>query len=284
MGKAKQVEKILGKGVLLVFGSSLYALALNLFLVGNHIAPGGFSGIAAVLHYLFGWPVGLVVFLANLPLFAVAFSRLGAKFCLLSFFSTCVMSFVIDATAFLPLFTQDRLMASIYGGVLAGGGIGILLRAGATSGGSDLLGRLLVDPFPSFSVGGMIALIDAGVILFAAVVYREIESALYAMITIFITSRLTDAILSGFSYEKIAYIITERPQEVTEAVFARLGRGVTAFPAKGMYTRQDKNVLMVVVKKNQTVALKELIKQTDPAAFFVMSEAAEVLGQGFEKD
>jgi uncharacterized membrane-anchored protein YitT (DUF2179 family) len=274
-------KKSLGKGILLFAGSSLYALALNLFLVRNHIAPGGFSGVATVFNYLFAWPVGLVVFLSNLPLFLLAWRRLGAEFCLLSLLSTGIMSIMIDATAYLPLFTQDRLMASIYGGVLSGAGIGLLLIAGATSGGSDLLGRLLLEGFPSISIGKLIAIIDGAVILFAALVYRNIESALYAIITIYITSRLTDVIVNGFSYEKIAYIVTERPKEVTDAIFSQLHRGVTLLQAKGMYTQKDKSVLMVVIKKNQTVALKNIIRQIDSQAFVIMSEAVEVLGLGF---
>lgn len=278
------IGKALWKGVLLIVGSSLYAIALNLFLVGNHIAAGGFSGLATVFHYLFGWHIGLVVFLFNLPMFGLAWRRLGAKFCLLSFLATGIMSVIIDTTTFLPLFTTDRLMASIYGGVLSGLGVGILLSAGATSGGSDLVGRLLAEILPSISIGKLIAFIDMLVIVFAAIVFRSAESALYALITIYIGSRLTDAIMVGFSYEKMAYIVTEYPQEVTDAIFTRLRRGVTSLEATGMYTKKPKNVLLVVVKKNQMVALKEAIHSIDSQAFVVMCEAVEVLGLGFEKD
>ena len=280
----KQLGGLLWKVFAFILGSCLYALSLNLFLVKNRIAPGGFSGFATVFNYLFGWPVGLVVFLMNLPLFVFAWRKLGRSFCLLSFFATTVLSISIDATAHLPLFTTDRLMASIYGGVLSGTGIGLLLSINATTGGSDLLGRLLYEYFPLVSIGKLIAIIDGVVISFAAGVYRSVESALYAMITIFIASQLTDRVVSGFDYEKLCYIVTDSPQDVTTAVFEKLHRGVTLLNGRGMHTGQNKGVLMIVIKKNQTAALKEVIRQADPHAFVVLCEAAEVLGLGFSRE
>lgn len=268
--------------ILVLVGSSCYALALNLFLVRNNIAAGGFSGIATVIHYLTGLPVGAMVLFMNIPLFFLSWKSVGHRFFAICVASTVIMSVAIDMFASLPLFTTDRLMASVYGGVLSGFSVGLLYHAGGASGGSDLLARLINRIMPHVSIGRLLIIIDGIVIIFAAIIYKNAESALYAAITIYIAARITDASISGLDYAKVCFIITTKSQEISDNLLKSSTRGITRIAGTGLYTGQGRDVLMTVVKKNQIIGIKSAVKIIDPEAFVIVSDATEVLGKGFK--
>jgi uncharacterized membrane-anchored protein YitT (DUF2179 family) len=269
-------------GVFILLGSLCFGLCLNLFLIDNEIVAGGFSGVGTVLYYLYRFPVGLSVFLMNVPLVLYSFTKIGKKFVLKTLIATFLTSAAIDLLAPLPLFTGDKRVASRSGGVVPGGAGGPLYLAEARSGGSDLLAWILQKVSGGrFAVGQILMAIDFIVVLIAAAAFRSVESALYAAITIFINGKVVDALIAGFNYAKAAYIVTERAQEVSKGILAEIGRGVTALEATGMYTESPKKVLFCVVKKQELVHLKEVIRRTDPEAFVILTQATEVLGEGF---
>jgi uncharacterized membrane-anchored protein YitT (DUF2179 family) len=182
-------------------GSVIYAVAVNDFLKPNHIAPGGFTGITTILNYLFGLPIGATMLVLNIPLFIYSFKGIGKDFVLKTIISTISMSAAIDLLAFLPSITDDRLLSAIYGGVLSGVGFAMIFMGGATSGGSDLLAKIIIK-FNKMSMGKMILIIDAVIIVFSAVVYNNINSALYAIINLYINTHLIDVILTGFDFAR----------------------------------------------------------------------------------
>lgn len=268
--------------LLCTVASLLLALGLDLFLIPNKIVNGGFSGLATVFLHLFGTPVGLVNLLLNIPLFLVAWRLLGRRFLGLTMYSAVVSSAFIDALSFLQPLSADPILAALYGGALVGLSMALLVLSSATSGGSDLLARLLHHKFPGLSISKFLALADGAIVLFAGIAYRDPQSPLYAIISIFVTSKVMDAILNGFDYAKVAYIVTDRPKQVADAVFQIVDRGVTQLEAQGMYSGERKYVLMSVIRKMETVKLKQAVKEADPNAFVFLSPAVEVLGNGFK--
>lgn len=275
---AKNKKQVVQSLVYILIGSTLYSLSLNLFLIDNKIAPGGVSGTATVLNYLFNLPVGVLILVLNIPIFYLAFRKIGLRFVLFSIIGTVALSVMVDVTAYLPTLTSDRLLAAIYGGILGGAGTGILISGGATSGGSDLLSYVLADRFPTMSVGKFLILIDGTVVFFASVAYRDINTALYSTITIFLAGKMVDVFVGGVNYARIAYIITSKPDEITKTLFETLKRGVTSLQGTGMYTQSTKTVLMTVIGKDQIPTLKEAVKRTDRDAFVVVTNALEVYG------
>ena len=271
-------------GVLSAAAAVMFALALNLFLVGNKIAAGGISGLATALNYLIGTPIGLVIICVNLPLFAFTWKNMGTRFAFFSLSTAIILSISVDLMSFLPTFTHERLLAALYGGVFNGIGMGMLLYAGAASGGTDLIARLIRRAFPGLSMGRIMSVLDGAIVVFAGVAYRDVETVLYSAIAIFVCSHLTDTILNGFDYAKVAYIITDRPHEIAEAIFSSVNQGVTSLDGVGMYTSERRSVLMTVIKRHQTLRLKMTVKATDPKAFVILAEAVEVLGRGFKED
>lgn len=283
MKDSKSALRELGRILLIIAASTLNAFALNLFLVGNNIAAGGFSGMSTVIHYVNGWPIGLMTLAMNIPVYILSYKNMGRRFFFSCLFATVVMSLSIDLLAFLPTFTDDRLMAAIYGGLLFGLSVGLMYHAGASNGGTELLSRLLAKWLPFLSVGGWMTVIDGFVVACAAFVYGEIESALYAAIVIYITSKVTDAIISGLDYAKVCYIITNKTDKISAALFSSSPRGITRIEGTGLYTGSEHDVLMTVIKKSQLISFKNTVRETDPEAFVIVSEAVEVLGRGFKK-
>lgn len=270
----------IGEYVGLVAGAGITALALDWFLVPNRIAAGGASGLATVLHHMWGLPVGLTMLAFNIPLFVVALFVLGRRFGAKTLVGTVSISVLVDALAHVvrPL-TADPLLAAVYGGGLAGLGIGVTFRYGGSTGGTDMAARLF-HRFAGLSVGRMLLLIDGSVIVLAGIAFGA-ELALYALLAVFLTTKAIDWVLEGGSYARAAFIISRCPGPIGEAVLTRLDRGVTALKARGLYTGAELEVLFVIVSRPQIQALKEVVHRADPAAFMVITEVFDVLGEGF---
>jgi len=264
-------------------GVNLTAVGLVGFLIPNKIAAGGVSGLATVLYYLWGWPVGLVILLVNIPLFLACFLVFGPGFGLKTFFGTALLAAVVEYWELLvqPI-TLDPLLGSIWGGVLAGVGVGVVLRYHGTTGGTDLAAKLLAR-FTSLSMGQAILLLDGLVIGLAGLVFKSVELMLYALISIVVSGKLIDGVVEGFNYAKGVYIISEHSDRIARRILAELNRGVTGFAGRGLYSGQDREILLCVVGRAEEIRLKRLVKEEDPKAFVIITDVHEVLGEGFKE-
>lgn len=266
--------------VCFLLGSMLYSVGIISFASPNNIAPGGVSGLATIINYLSGISIGAMVLVLNIPLLLIGWKKLGSVFIGKTAVATVILSVTLDVSAlFLPKYTGDHLLASIYGGFFAGAGLALFFIRGATSGGTDIIVRLLQKKFPYFSTGRFVLLIDMAVVLFAALVYWNIESALYAIIYIFITSQLIDQILFGQINGKVLTIITTQGKAVSQKINQEFSRGVTILSAKGGYTAEEKNLIYCAVRKNQVAAISRAVREIDPNAFIVVSKADEIMGE-----
>jgi len=268
--------------VIIVIGSVITAVALNMFLVPNKIAAGGVSGIATVLYYQFRLPVGVTMMVINIPLFIAGIRYIGGAFGVKTFFSTLILSVVIDLTTFLPVITRDPMLASIYGGALSGIGLGMVFRSGATTGGTDFAARIVHKFVPFFTIGQILLAIDFLVIAYAGIVFRNFELSLFSIASLYVSSRIIDAILEGVDFAKSVFIISSRSNEIAERIMKDLDRGVTGLKGIGMYSKYDRTVLMCVLRRSEIQALKSIVQKIDKNAFIILTDAREVLGEGFK--
>ncbi|MCL2336697.1 MAG: YitT family protein [Firmicutes bacterium] len=263
-------------------GVALTSLGLNLFLVPNKIAAGGVSGIAIILHYLIGSPVGLTMLALNVPLFVVGIYRLGLTFGFRSLYGTLSLSALVDFLApYLPTPTDNLLLAAIFGGVLTGLGLGLVFRFRGTTGGTDLAAAVL-RTYTGVNIGQLLFLVDATVVLAAGLLFRSWELMLYALITVFITAWVIDLVQEGFSYAKAFFVISDRFEVIAGEIMRELGRGATALKGRGLYTGSDREVLLTVVNRSEVSRLKEIIYDADPGAFVILADVRDVLGEGFK--
>ena len=275
--------RLLREYIFIFIGVLLTAVGLDMFLVPNKIAAGGVSGIATIVYYAARFPVGLTMLIINVPLFLIGIRKLGVGFGIRSLFGTVAISLAVDLLApVLPVPTRDPLLASIYGGIVTGIGIGIVFRNGGTTGGTDLAAAI-VNNYMKMSVGVVLFMIDACVIAAAGITFKSAELALYALLTIFLTSRVIDMVQEGFGYAKAALIISDRPREISEAILVQMDRGVTTLKGKGMYTGTDRDVVFSVVTRAEISILKKLVHSIDPRAFVILTDVHEVLGEGFKR-
>lgn len=271
--------------VFAIIGSALVGAALSIFVAPNDIAPGGVSGLAIALAYITPIRVSIWTLALNIPLLLCAWRILGRRALIFTLISTVLLSVFIDlSTAFLPSYTNNPLLAACCGGVIAGLGIGLLFLRGISTGGTDLLALLLKRVFPNVPSGTLLMVIDATVVAIAVLIFRDIEVALYSAITIFITSKIVDAMAQGVDYAKVIYVVTARGDKVTEVLNTYTDRGCTIIPAFGGYTKDNKQVVITVTRRNVLSQTLRLIKQTDPAAFTFVMDSTEVHGEGFKRD
>lgn len=271
--------KILTSYLGIALGSFIFAFGLNYFIIANGLAEGGFTGIALIVHYLTGLPAGAVIFVLNLPLFFVGWYKWGKTFVFKTLLGVAMVSIAIDLTQGLALRTHDLLLAALYGGVLSGVGIGLVLRSGATTGGVDILARLVYEK-KGISMGKLFFLFDLVVLTVIAVLFG-LEKALYSLVTVFIFSQVVDRIIEGVDEAKAIIIISQATEPITQAILLELDRGATIIKGVGGYTKEEKNVLYVVVGRHQLLSLKKIVKTIDPHAFVIVNDVREVLGEGF---
>ncbi len=263
----------------IVVGCVLGAMAYPMFLIPNDVAPGGLTGIATILHALFQTPVGTISLLLNIPLFLIGYRSMGHVFVFRSLVATVLFSLLIDWLPLQPV-TDDMLLGSLFGGVLMGIGLGLILRGGATTGGSDMVARMVHSRFEHISVGAFLFFIDFCVVL-AAGFFIRVESALYAFISIFVSSRVVDIVVQGFDRQKACYIITSQTEKVRERLLYEIGRGLTILEARGGYNGEKRPVILCIVSSQEVSRLKTVVRMEDELAFVFITEAYEVLGEGF---
>ena len=269
--------------VWIVLASAIYAVGFNWCYVPNAIGFGGITGVAQIIHALLPRaPIGTVAIILNIPLFLLSWRLLGRQMLVGSLFAMAISAVFIDLLDSLYRFpSMDPILACIFGGILVGGSLGIVLQQNATTGGTDLIARLLKQPFPWLPVSKLLLVVDLLIILSAALVFGSLESALYGIISLYVTTLTIDLVLYGTDRAKVAYIISSQPEKISSAILYEIDRGVTILSGRGAWSGEEKQVLMVAFKQRQIVALKRVIRQYDPAAFLIVCEAHEVLGDGF---
>lgn len=266
-----------------IAGSFIYSSAVTMFISANEISPGGLTGIATVLNHLFSLPSGITLFFLNIPILIIGFIKFGGIFIIKTTIATTVLSFSLSVTdALLPAFQIDKILAAVFGGILMGLGISLVMLRGATTGGVDIIAKLINRRFRHLTVGRLILLMDAVVIAIAAVAYRNVESALYSVISMYASSRIMDTILYGADKGKIIYIVTNSPKEICAAVNTVLSRGITMLSAVGGYTGQSRVMLMCTVRRHEVSEVYSIINEYDKKAFIVVSDAGEIIGEGFK--
>ena len=279
-------NKALREGVLDItfdiIGSLLFAIGVQVFSSPNNIAPGGVTGLSVVLNYLTGVSIGLYVFVLNIPLLILALVFLGKRFTLKTLKTVLIMSVLLDlSTYFIMPYYGDPILASLYAGVLQGAGLAIIFVRGGTTGGSDIAAKLLQLKSPGFSVGRLMLIVDAFVLATAAIVYQNIENALYGLIAIFACTRIIDGVLYGLDTGKVLMVFSKEHERITKTVLQDLGRGCTRLKAEGSYTGEDRPVLLCAVRKGEFTRLKQLVRSIDETAFVVALDASEIKGEGF---
>ena len=275
--------------LLLTAGTFFMAVGINVIYEPLSMVTGGCSGIGILVKKLTqtarwsGIPVGMTTLLLNIPLFIRGYCQKGKAFVKKTVYAASCFSFFLLIVPTFDIVKQDYLMAALVGGLLNGTGIGLVFSQGASTGGSDLLSVLTAKILPGLSASERLILIDT-LIVAAGVFIFGLEIGLYAVVAVFVTGKVSDAILDGLKFAKIAYIISDHPEEISEHILRELGRGLTGLEGQGMYSEKHKMVLMCVVSKKEAVLLKDIVKSADNEAFLILSEAKEVLGEGFWRE
>ena len=267
-----------------VLGSTIFALGFALFLLPNDMSSGGVSGFALVLVELMGFgTVGGISILINLPLFILGGLKIGKRFFWGSLLGMVLSSLLIDLFSVIPVSAPDPLLSCLYGGVLTGVGLGIVFIAGTSTGGSDILVRLLKLRYRNVPIGQISICIDAVVVILTGIVFHDISKALYTGVAAFIVGKVIDAMIYNFDYSKVVLIISSHYEEIAQAIGKDLDRGATFLHGEGSYSHAPTKVVLAAVKKQQIAELKELVMNIDPNAFLILQEAHQVLGDGFSR-
>lgn len=272
------------KYLIIVAGSAVYAVGFQFFMYPNSIVSGGVVGIAMLINHFTRLPVGVLTIILNIPLFIIAWRHFGLDFLVASLAGMAVSSAFVDIFAVTGIsLTSDPMLASIIGGVIKGAGLGAIYYVGATTGGVDIVAKMLRQKYPHLNFGTLILMLDAAIIIGYAVVLGTYESAMYSVIAMFVVSKVVDLALYGIDNSSICYIISEKSDELVKSIISgNIKRGVTILEGEGAYSRSKKQVIMCVIKRTQIAELRRLIKRVDEHAFFVVTDAKNVFGNGFE--
>lgn len=262
-------------------GCIVSSLAINAFLVPHHLLSGGVSGLAIIFYFLFGLPIGLQIFLMNIPLLFAAYRLLGKDYTIGTIYGTILFSLTVDATQFVSHFNliDDPIISAITGGVVSGIGSGLIFRVNGSAGGLDIVAAI-VKKYYSLNFGAVGFAINCIIMLVAAMLFG-LKLAMLTLISMFIAAGLTDKVVEGFNRRKTVFIVSYNTDDIVAAILKEVGRGVTILHGQGAFTRQTKQVLFVVVSLTQIAKIKQLVHDADPHAFMIVQDAAEVMGRGF---
>lgn len=286
MTTQKKVKSLLMDAVFFLAGSFLFAVSIDTFTAPNQIAAGGLTGVATILNHMFGIPIGTANILMNVPLLIWAYVEMGYQIIIKTVVATIVSSAMIDVMVpYLPQHQGEPLITIVFGGCLAGLGLALILMRGGTTGGTELAANLLSLHIHGFSLGKFIMVIDLVIVLASAVVYQEYESPLYAILVIYITSKVIDAVLYGTDRGtgKVMFIISPKNKEIARRIMDDLERGVTELRSRGAYSGQEGTVLMCAVSRQEVHKIYDIIHEIDINAFIVVNEAGEITGLGFRE-
>ena len=282
--KKVQIKELILDIIIIATGCVAYSVAVVLFLEPAKISPGGLTGIATLINYALDFPTGLTVFVLNIPLLIAGYFGFGGTFIVKTALSVALSSFLIDMIkAVFPPFNADTIICAIFGGILAGAGLSLVMLRGSTTGGIDIAVKLLNRRYNGISIGRLYLYLDGFIIVMAALVYGDIESALYTVLAIFLSSRIIDTFLYGNDSCRLFFIITDSPDELENEILGVLKRGVTEIKAIGGFSGGDKTLLMCVVRTNELALLKKIIQKSDSKAFYFITSVSDIYGNGFYK-
>ena len=269
---------------LLLVGALIYGIGTHAFVEPAHIAPGGAMGIALMVNHFADLPIGLLTLAINIPLLVLAWFSLSHRFAVSTAFATAVCSFILDfmVAPVCPVYTGDRILCSLYGGILSGVGMGLIFMAGMTTGGSDILGYVLQKKRPQLSIGRALMAVDGVILLMSIYVFGNIDAALFGLVSLFATTKVIDSVIYGGDASTMATVVTRKPREIARWIIADLDRSATLVQATGAYSGKDTSVLLCTVRKSQFQRLRKIVYEADPGAFLMATEASEVLGDGFK--
>lgn len=267
----------------IIIGSAILAFSVTSFMLPNKLSTGGFTGIATILYYILNFPVGTTVLVLNIPLFLISYLKIGKGFFIKGLLGTIFLSVFLDLFEGKNILTQDRLLACIYGGVIAGIGISIILKANASTGGTDLLANIIKKYKPYMRTGSLIVIIDAIIVGINVFVFKQIEIGLYSAISIYLMGKIIDIFFEGIYFTKMIFIISDKYKEISDRINIDIGRGTTALYGRGMYKDDEKNILLCVASRNEQIEIRKIINKIDNKAFIISSSAREVYGKGFKR-
>lgn len=270
--------------ILLLVGSFIYGLGTHAFIVPANIAPGGASGLALMTNYLFDLPVGIMTLALNVPLLIMAWFYLSRRFAVTTAIASTIGSLMLDflIAPFFPSYVGDRLLCSLFGGIIVGIGMALIFMTGTTTGGTDILGYLLQKKKPHMSIGRALMIVDGFVLAVSIFVFGNIEAALFGLISLYAQTKVIDSLIYGGDVGSMATIVTSNPDDIAAKVIYELDRTATLIPAKGAFSRQDISVLVCTVRKSQFSKLKKIVYEADVNAFVMVTDTTEVFGLGFK--
>ncbi|MGI6319055.1 MAG: YitT family protein [Firmicutes bacterium] len=273
-------KKLIWELMGVILGTLLMALSYALFLIPNKLAAGGISGLGIILYHLYQFPVSLSVFVGNVPLFILAWITLGWKFVAHSLIGTILLPLMLEITASLPVVTNDLLLASVFGGAGVGLGLGLVFRSQGSTGGTAIVAQL-INHFTGLSSGESLIGADLAIIVAAGFIFSP-EVAMFAVLSLFVSSKVIDFVQEGFSFSKAAMIISANKSDmISRRIMEELGRGATFLEGRGAYSGENKDIILCVVSQAQVTRLKNIVREVDPGAFVIVSNVGEVLGEGF---
>ena len=280
----KIINKIKNMSIVLlkiVVGTAIMAIGVDLFLVPSKLSTGGFSGIGTVLYYLWKIPVGTTTIILNIPLFIIAFLKLGKKFTLKTIVGTSSLSYFLNVFEKITPITSDKVLAFIYGSVAVGIGTAIVLKAKASTGGSDLLATIIRSFNRKVKTGTLIIILDAIVVAINVIFFKDIEIALYSGLAIYIMGKILDIFFEGIDFAKMLLIISPKHKEISDRISKELSRGVTELEGIGMYKKENRKILLCMMSRNEVRHVMTIIEEIDKTAFTIITNAREVYGKGF---
>ena len=254
------ISKYIKEIIEIVIGCLFMAAGTSLFLLPNQLSSGGFAGISTIIYYLFNLPLGTTMLILNIPLIILTIIRVGKETAIKGIFGTIVLSTFIDILERFDPLTQDRLLACIYGGILVGVGTAIVLKANASTGGTDLLTYIIRSYKPHYRASNLIVIIDIAIVVLNVIFFREIEVGLYSAIAIYLSGKMIDAVFEGIYFTKLIYIVSEKSEEIAKEIGKNIGRGTTGIYGKGMYTNKDKLILMCAVTRKDIAKAIQIIR------------------------
>ena len=269
---------------LLIIGCFIMACGTSLFLLPNQLSSGGFAGLATIAYYLLKIPLGTTMFALNIPLFILGYIRIGKKFLIKTLLGTSILAIFIDILDKLPSLTQYRFLGCIYGGIAMGIGTAIVLKSNSSTGGTDLLSYIIRSYKQNYRTSSLIVGVDSLIIALNVIFFKNIEIGLYSAITIYLMGKMIDIIFEGVNFTKMMFIISDRYEKIAEEIGNKIDRGSTGIYAKGMYTNEEKMMLLCVGSRNEIAKIKQIAVSIDKKAFIIISNARETWGKGFKKE
>lgn len=267
----------------IAIGTIIMAAGLELFLLPNQLSTGGFSGIAIIIYYILKVPVGTTILLLNIPLFIIAYFKVGKEFFAKAVIGTIFLSIFLNAFEKINPITEDRFLAFLYGSVIVGIGTAMVLKVNGSTGGTDLLANIIRSFKPHLKTGSLIVALDTIIIIANTFFFKDIEVGLYSALAIYILGKILDIFFEGINFTKMLIIISPKWEEISKKINEELRRGTTALYGEGMYTKEEKKLLLCIMSRSEIVEARKLIEKIDPTAFVIISNAREVYGKGFKE-